>query len=51
VVLAVDSYKFGKAALSPLRPLERVHEIVTDEGIPPEWRKRIEDLGIELHIA
>ncbi|ODA32621.1 DeoR/GlpR family DNA-binding transcription regulator [Planctopirus hydrillae] len=51
VVLAVDSRKFGKAALSPLCPLDRVHEIVTDEGIPEDWRKRIEELGIELRIA
>ncbi|MFN8831053.1 MAG: DeoR/GlpR family DNA-binding transcription regulator [Labrys sp. (in: a-proteobacteria)] len=51
LVLMVDSSKFRNRSSLILCPLNRASTIVTDEGIPDEARRMIEDAGITLIIA
>lgn len=51
VLLVADSSKFGQRALSHLCPLDAVHEIVTDDGISPEWRNAMQAAGLELNVV
>ena len=47
----VDSSKFRRRSSLILCPLERVSTIITDDGIPEEAVRMIEDAGIKLVIA
>ncbi len=49
--LLVDSSKFGKASIASLGSLSQVDYLITDEGLPNEFRERIIDLGVEVIIA
>ena len=49
--VVTDHTKFGKVSLSHLCRLGDVHGVVTDRGLPPEWKKRIGDAGVELVLA
>lgn len=51
VVVVADSSKFGQQSIAHLCSLGDVHVIVTDEGLPPEWRTRIEAAGVTLLLA
>lgn len=51
VTLVADSSKFGRNALSHLCPLEAVHEVVTDDGLPTEWQETLTSRGIRLVLA
>lgn len=46
-----DSSKFGRAALSRICGLGEVAHLITDQGIPEEYRCGIEDTGVRLHVA
>ena len=46
-----DHTKFGKVSLSHLCRLQDVHGVVTDSGLPSQWKNRIEHAGIELVLA
>ena len=50
-ILLMDSSKFGKVQASFIASLDEIDAIVTDAGIPQEWRRMLEEKGIELHIA
>ncbi len=47
-VMLMDSSKFGRTSLVRVCGLEEVEQIVTDPGVPDEWRER---LGDRLVIA
>lgn len=51
LVVVSDSGKLGHSALAHLCPLEVVDRIVTDSGITPDWRKTIENSGVELTVV
>lgn len=49
--VVADHTKFGKVSLSHLCRLEDVHGVVTDSGLESQWKKRIDDAGVELVLA
>ena len=51
MVVVTDSGKFGHSALAHLCPLDRVHRVVVDAGIPDEWKRLLTSAGIALTIA
>ncbi len=51
VIVLSDSSKFGRVSLHRIANLDRVHCIVTDDGISDEYREGIQSLGIELILA
>lgn len=51
VIVVADSEKLGHVELVRLCGLEAVDHLVTDDGISPEWKQRIENAGIQLTIA
>ena len=50
-ILLVDSSKFGLIRSDYFADLDEFDEIITDKGIPDEYRKIIQSLGIILRIA
>ncbi len=51
LVVMVDSSKFRRRSSLILCPLDRVSAIITDDGIPEDSVRMIEDAGIKLVIA
>ncbi|HEY1921704.1 MAG TPA: DeoR/GlpR family DNA-binding transcription regulator [Tepidisphaeraceae bacterium] len=51
VVLLADSGKFGQQALVRLCDLAQVDTVISDENLPPDQRRAVEDAGCELIIA
>jgi DeoR family transcriptional regulator of aga operon len=51
VILVTDSSKFKRKSLAFICGLDKLKTVVTDEGIPEEDRKRLEDAGIEVLIG
>lgn len=51
VIVVTDSSKLGHSALAHLCPLDKVHRIVVDAGISPEWKKTLTDAGVQLTVA
>jgi DeoR/GlpR family transcriptional regulator of sugar metabolism len=51
VIIVADSTKFGHQSLAQLCPLGEVQHLVVDHGISTEWRSRIMDAGVNLHLA
>ena len=51
VNVLLDSSKFGQRALATFAPLAEVDHLLTDEGIPAEYREACDQLGIELSIV
>ena len=50
-ILLVDSTKFGEVRSAHFADLSTFDEIVTDDGIGPEYVSEIERLGITLRVA
>lgn len=51
VIVVADSGKLGHSELAHLCPLNGVDRLVVDDGISDEWRRKLEQQGIELIIA
>lgn len=51
LIVMVDSSKFRKRSSLILCPLENVTTIITDEGVPDDAARMVEDAGITLIIA
>lgn len=51
VILAADSTKFGRSALTPLCPLSSVHRVVTDSAVSNVWRDIFEQAKIPVTVA
>lgn len=51
VVVLIDSTKFGKRSLSTILPLEAIHALITDSGVPAEDVERLRLLGIDVHVV
>ena len=50
-ILLVDSTKFGKVGSAWYAQLTDFDTLITDDGIPPDYRRFIGDLGITLYIV
>jgi len=50
-ILLTDSSKFGMIRPAYTAPLSDIDVIVTDDGLPEEWRKIIKSLGIKLYLV
>jgi DeoR/GlpR family transcriptional regulator of sugar metabolism len=51
VWVVTDSTKLGRSALAHLAPLDAMDRLITDTGITPEWRERLESSGVEVVIV
>jgi DeoR/GlpR family transcriptional regulator of sugar metabolism len=51
VYFLADSTKFGRKSLSKLCELSESRNIVVDDGLDQQWKTRISDSGISLHVA
>ena len=51
VVLVTDSTKFGKVSITYFTSIQNLDVVVTDEGIPDEYRNFFVEQGIELIIV
>ena len=50
-ILVTDHTKLGRVFLSHVAPIDVVHEIVTDSGLPTEVRQVHEARGMRVHVA
>jgi DeoR/GlpR family transcriptional regulator of sugar metabolism len=51
VVIVADHTKFGRLALARLCGLEEIHRLVSDPGLPDEYRSILEEAGLTIHLA
>jgi DeoR/GlpR family transcriptional regulator of sugar metabolism len=51
VIVLADSTKIGKRGFGKITDLDKIHVLITDEGIKAKDVKRFEDSGIEVVIA
>jgi DeoR/GlpR family transcriptional regulator of sugar metabolism len=51
VVILADSSKFGRTATFVVSPIPPGSTVVTDGGLPADWRGRLADLGANVVIA
>ncbi len=51
IILVTDSTKFGNISVTHFAELSEVDTIITDSGLPKEYRQILVDRGIELIIA
>jgi DeoR/GlpR family transcriptional regulator of sugar metabolism len=51
VIVVADSTKFGRQSLALLCALDQVQHLVVDDEISQEWRQKIAQAGVELHVA
>jgi DeoR family transcriptional regulator of aga operon len=51
VIVVCDSSKFLRRSLAYICSIDKIHAVVTDNGITDEDRKRLEDSGIRVIIA
>jgi DeoR/GlpR family transcriptional regulator of sugar metabolism len=51
VLIVADQTKFGRLALARLCGLGEVQRLVTDPGLPDEYRSVLERAGVTIHIA
>src|SRR5262249_50227075 len=51
VVIVADHSKFGRLALARLCGLDEVDRVVTDAGLPDEYRGLLDAAGVRLHVA
>jgi DeoR/GlpR family transcriptional regulator of sugar metabolism len=48
VILVADSFKFEVTSLIQVSPIQHIHKIVTDDGLPLETIRAIESQGVEV---
>jgi len=51
IIVLTDASKFGRVSLHRIVQLDRVHAVITDAGISPEYRDGLLEAGIEVLIA
>ena len=51
VFVLADRSKFGRKSLSKLCDLNEAQNIIVDASIDKQWKARISDSGIKLHVA
>lgn len=48
VIVVADSSKFGRRGFAFIAGVNKIHSLVTDQGIPAEEKSRLETMGIEV---
>jgi len=51
VIVVADSSKFQKRGFAFIAPLNKINTVVTDKGILPEHKAKLENVGIKVIIA
>ena len=51
VVLVADHSKFARVSFGHICGLERLHAVITDDGLPSDVVRAIEQLGVRVHLA
>lgn len=51
VVVVADSSKFGQKSLTLVSPLDAIDVVVSDNGLPDDWRQKITAAGSQLIVA
>ena len=51
VVLLADSSKFGRRGFCVICPLHKIHTLITDSGIPDEYRRALLLAGVNVIVA
>jgi DeoR family transcriptional regulator of aga operon len=51
VIVVTDSSKFQGRGFAFIAPVNKIHTIVTDKGILPENKDKLEKLGIRVLIT
>lgn len=51
VIVVTDSSKFQKRGFAFIAPVNRINTVITDKGILPEYKNKLENLGIKVIIA
>ena len=51
VVVVADSSKFGQKSLTLVSPLDAIDVVVSDNGLPDDWRQKIAAAGSQLIVA
>lgn len=50
VILLLDSSKFEQPAFCEICPIQRIHEVICDDGMNPDDRRGLEQLGIRVTL-
>ena len=51
VIVTVDHSKIGRVTLCQTAPIEHIHALVTDSGVPEEARRSFERAGVEVVVV
>ncbi len=51
VFVVTDSSKFNRRSLAFIASMDKVHTVITDRGIPPEEKEKLENIGIKMLIT
>ena len=51
VIIVADSSKFGRAAMTPLAPLDAADIVVSDGGLADEHRRMLEASGVDIVLV
>lgn len=51
VIVVTDSSKFQKRGFAFIAPVNRINTVITDKGILPEYKSKLENLGIKVIIV
>jgi len=51
IIVVTDSSKFKKKSLAFICETDKIHKVITDDGIEEADKKRLEDAGVEVFIA
>ena len=51
VIVITDSSKFQRRGFAFIAPVNKINTVVTDKGILPENKSKLENLGVKVIIA
>jgi len=51
VIMVADSSKFNRKSLAHICPVNKIHTVITDDGLDPATRKKLEDQGVQVITA
>jgi DeoR family transcriptional regulator of aga operon len=51
VLLLLDSSKFEQSAFCEICPIQRIHEVICDDGMAPDDRRGLEQLGVRVTLV
>lgn len=51
VIVITDSSKFQRRGFAFIAPVKRINTVITDKGILPEYKSKLENLGIKVIIV